>query len=332
MAPAEHHSDVILFGEREAPAVTGCLDALARRRSPIHRAVNKHLGALEAIARAVSAYPPIIGEQRLGRRTRSVATLAAALHDLDETNRELRIPAKAVLGRSLFVAKLNFLLMLRRLASSAASMGAYRSDLDDAVLQNVLLLMGEDVFLALIEDERCERELRTTAAHRLARIWEYRLDRDMAGHAPVLMSLWKARRTLRPIYGTMMGASELTRLTFSVEPGWAEFIAERLRPGEAAQAMEEFLFGLSHEELVHLRSVMRKRAIASVSRRRVSAIIGRSRSYTPFEDSDPRRLYEFYRQRSAAAFQRRVADRPGPRGTIEELLLRHLLETETNRP
>lgn len=122
-APTERHADVVLFNEREAAAVTGCLGALATRRPQLHRAASGHLGALGTIARAVSAHPPIVGVQRLGRKTRSVATLAAALHDLDETNRELRVPAKAVLGRSLFVTKLYFLVMLRRLASTAASMG-----------------------------------------------------------------------------------------------------------------------------------------------------------------------------------------------------------------
>ena len=64
------------------------------------------------------------------------------------------------LGRSLVVARTNYLVMLRRLASRAAGLGAFRQDLDDAVLQNVMTLMGEDVFLSLIEDGRSQGDIR----------------------------------------------------------------------------------------------------------------------------------------------------------------------------
>ena len=321
-------SRVILFNDREQAVVTACLEALERRRPQLRRAVTEHLAALTGVADAVSRYPPIIGEQTLGRAKRSVDTLVETLRDLDESDRELRIPAKAVLGRSFVVAKISFLVMLRRLVPSASALAPFRHELDDAVLRNVLTLMGEDVFLALIEDRRNPDELRRAAARRLAAIWEYRLDRDMERQAPLLLELWRARRALRPIYGTMLGTSELTRLTYRVEPGWADFVAARMQSAEAVQAIEEFLFGLSYEELTRLRRVMEERSIQVVSSRRVSAIIGSRRSFAECEHRDPRRLYEFYRQRRAAAVQRVAAGRPGPRITVEELLLGFLLETE----
>lgn len=320
---------VALLSERESAAVGVCLGRLARRRQAAYRAARTQLDALHSIAGAISSYPPILGEQSLGGRVRSVATLVQALRDLDETDRELRVPAKALLGRSLAVAKINFLIMMRRLASAGGGAAGAGRELGEAVLRNVLMLMAEDVFLALIEDDGCADELRTDAARRLAGIWEFRLDRDLADHAPELLSLWQARRDLRPIYGTMMGASELMRLTMRVEPGWAAFLSRRMREREVVQAMEEFLFGLSHEELAHLRRVMRQKALQAVSPRRVSAIIGARRTYRPFENGDPRRLYEFYRQRRAAAVARRRANRPGPRITVEEMLLRHIIEADT---
>lgn len=316
---------IALFSHQEESVVRACLVTLKSRTPELFRVVKAQEDALRRIADSVSAYPPILGEQRLAGRARSAATLVETLRYLDETNRELKIPAKAVLGRSLVVARTNYLVMLRRLASRAAGLGAFRQDLDDAVLQNVMTLMGEDVFLSLIEDGRNTAIVREAAALRLAGIWEYRLDRERSSHAPQLLSLWEARRVLRPMYGTMMGVSEITRITLRVEPEWAAFLS-RAGSREAAQALEEFVFGLSHEELAHLRRAMKKRGLAAIDGRRVSTLIRGRRRFPSFENRDPRKLYEFYRQRRSAASERRIADRPGPRVTIEELLLGHLLE------
>ena len=314
-----------LLSDQEESVVRACLATLKRRTPEVFRAVKTQENALRSIADAVSSFPPILGEQRLAGKVRSVATLVETLRHLDETNRELKIPAKAVLGRSLIVARTNYLVMLRRLASRTAGLAAFRQELDDAVLQNVMTLMGEDVFLSLIENDRTTAATREAAALRLAGIWERRLDQQHSSHVPQLLSLWKARRVLRPMYGTMMGVSEITRITLRVEPEWAVFLS-RAGSRESAQALEEFVFGLSHEELTRLRRAMKNRGLAVVDGRRVSTLIRGRRRFPSFEHRDPRKLYEFYRQRRAAASERGIAGRPGPRVTIEELLLGHLLE------
>ena len=65
-------------------------------------------------------------------------------------------------------------------------------------------LMAEDVYLNLISDAEQPMEFRREWANSLLLLWEHRNDQTIESVAPVLQTVWTARRKLAPAFGTMM--------------------------------------------------------------------------------------------------------------------------------
>ena len=171
-------------------------------------------------------------------------------------------------------------------------------------------------------------EIRNRAGFLLANIWEYRLNQSAKDFAPILNSIWEARKALCPAYGTMMGFSEISRMSQSTPQAWISFLQSIEGSEDAFQSLEEFLFNLTFEEIAHLRIEMQRRNMGVVSQNNIESLIGTKLVYPRFDESDPREMYQFFRHRKINARFRHRADQEGPKKTIEEHLMGYLLSSE----
>ncbi len=315
---------IVILTENERRAVESCL-SLTERGDPAYASrIRSNLEALDELAQAISRYPSVLGSQELGNRPRSPETLVRRLCAGSRFRRTLHIPTRAVLGKSFLIAKINFLSMLSYvfdLFENVAEVDAVR----DLNVGNIFALMNEDVFLAILESDAAEPELKEKAAYELINVWEGRLSGRHTEYAAALFSMWYARRDLRPIFGTLMGTSEILQLSGRIHPVWFDFLSEGTGTAGLAEALEEFIFNLSYEDLKTVRAEMQSRGLSAVTPLEAAALIGRSGMLSDFSDTDPRELYASFQERRSNAGFRRRAGIPGPTGTIEEYFVSFLL-------
>jgi hypothetical protein len=315
----------LVLDETEARLVSEVLSLLKARGSPEAGRVERRFDDLEILGRAVSRFPSVRESQKLGSVSWGPDTLEAALCSMSGTSRLLHTPTRVVAGRSFLVAKVHAL----SLASLSVSFDRGLAErLRDCILGVVFSLLAEDVYLSGLDDKEYSDEKRAALASDLVSLWDGRRDPRAVAHVPALAELWAVRDAQVPVFGTMEGASELTRLSLDLGHAWFAFVAERLHDAETLLALEEFLFGLSYEEILLVRSCMASRDFNCADAQQVRTLLGGKTSYAAVDGQDPRAMYEFYAERRNASRARAWAGIPGPRRTLEELYLSFLISKE----
>lgn len=323
MAGAEH---LVVFSEREERIAGEILDLLARRGKTAEAgAVRTNKRALEELARSISMYPSILEERRLGGSSRSIKSLIDRLCQREIHDMILHIPTKAILGRGFSIAKINFFLMLSYVMREMKDPGGYAPVLLSLVAENVSSITAEEVYISILEDMSISKDVRGRAVNLLAHTWEYRLGDGVKEFAPILRKLWSARGKLVPNFGTMLGFAELFVISGSTETTWFDFITRDGLSDEEVHSVEEFIFGLSHEEIARLREVMLSQGRTSLDKQEVQALMGPSRSFPEYMSDDPKELYRSFRDRKLHARFRKRAGAGGPKKTLEEYLMCFLL-------
>jgi len=110
---------------------------------------------------------------------------------------------------------------------------------------------------------------------------------------------------------------------------WTSFIKERLGDNEVSQAMEEFLFGISYEQIIRLREILREQGIKAIGRDEVSAQLG-ERVKTDIS-LDYRDFYLLYTVRRDNARARSRLHLPGPTKTLEDFFIRFIMEKNSEK-
>jgi hypothetical protein len=150
----------------------------------------------------------------------------------------------------------------------------------------------------------------------------------MVRHLPALDALWNARDSSPPAFGTMNATSELLRLTIAMSNEWQEFLVAHVATNETRWAMEEFLFGLSYEELLSVRATLVSSGINAIGHDEIPSYLGSRPAYGIINSSDYRAIYNFYvDRRDTARYRQRLAV-PGPGRTLEEIYLRYRIAQE----
>src|SRR5437762_13577482 len=105
--------------------------------------------------------------------------------------------------------------------------------------------------------------------------------------------------------GTMLGTHEVFSLIREAcDERFLDYFGREDVPAEQLQAFEEFLFGLSHEEIAKLRDHMRARRAEAVSSDEARGLLGRRpESWAPAK-AGPQELYTSYKQRRIKAHYR----------------------------
>ncbi len=310
------------FDTEERELLDYAVASLRGRFASDAEVLERRISDLENLAAAISRFPSVGAIQLLSGVQRGPETLASAILDVSGPARLLHTPTRVVAARSFFVAKAHaFSLAALATAYDHNLSGRFRA----AIFSVVFSLMAEDVYISCLDDRDFPADKKESLAADLVSLWDQGRDPRATSHFPALRALWAAREAAPPVFGTMEGASELVRLSLDLGADWTAFVADRMGDRETVAALEEFLFGLSCEEIAETRSRLRSLCIGAVSREEVHSFLGSAGVYAPSTDGDPRTLYEFYVERREAARARAASSAPGPHRTLEELYLAYRL-------
>ncbi len=318
--------ETIFLDEGEQAVVVDGLKVLDTSGSPQAQFIKDAFDRLGAAADLVRSCPSIQRSFR-GRKEVSSETLVELLCRLPDYDLDLHVPTKAILGQAYLIAKINFFKGLGYALEGVGASGELLERADFEAGQTIYTKLAEELFLSIVTDPHGKQAVKVRAARSLFQIWENRLSAEIDDFAPVLESVWIARNNMRPVLGTLKGTHELLRMLASTQDHrfLDHFTMEEV-PYEEVQAFEEFLFGISHEEIQKLRAHLDTQASA-VSPEDARGILGRSKeSWAP--SGGPQALYTSYKKRKVKANYRVLTESPGPKKTAEEYVMTSFLERE----
>lgn len=316
---------IVVFTEHQRQLVHTLRDNLTGANASQLDPLNKRIEDLKKLAASIARFPSLLERADLTGGTRTPASL---IDSLINSNREgdttLQLPSKATLGKGFLVAKLHTFSSLEKIARWAGLDQKFISSIHDETISMMFLLLAEDVYLNLIRDASLTMETRRQLALALLLLWEHRADQNISDLSPVLQSVWKARTRLAPAFGTMMGTSELIMISFQLDEQWSKFIKTKLGDPGVNQAMEEFLFGISYEQITKLKTMLRERGIAAIGRDEVSSFLGTDVKTDVSEDY--RDFFQQYTLRRDNARARKRLDIPGPHKTLEDYFISFVMD------
>jgi hypothetical protein len=280
---------------------------------------------LKTLGAAIFAYPSIRDTQFLKGIIHDENRLVESLVDFSSSTRLLHIPTKVVAMRSFLVAKFHAFSLLHFLSKGRDDL---QSQIRTIVLSVVSTLIAEVVYFTCLEDTEFSHRTKASLADDLIALWDSGVDIRGVRHLSALSSLWIARDAIPPSFGTMNGNTELLRITIDLDEGWREFIIEESSNDETRWALEEFLFGLSWEEIIQIRTRLSRYGINAIGYDEVRSYLDSQPSYSMVNQSDPRAIYDFFIERKDACVLRKRVSAPGPKHTLEEIYLKYRIIME----
>lgn len=287
--------------------------------------IEDRIRDLRTLATAIANFPSLLERHDLtgGIRTPQLLIDSLVKHQV-KGDTTLHLPSKAILGKGYIVAKIHTFSSMHKLSVSLEASDNLVQALQLETITMMFTLMAEDVYLNLISDDTQPMEFRRQWALSLLLLWEHRNDQTIESVAPVLQSVWTARRKLAPAFGTMMGTSELLLMSIQMDEQWIHFIKQKMSEPGVTQAMEEFLFGISYEQLLHLRSTLRDKGIPAIGRDEVSKFLGEHiKSDAGLDYRDFYSMYAIRRDNARARERMRLA---GPHKTLEDYFIQFITE------
>lgn len=286
--------------------------------------IMERFADMERLVTNITHFPSLLERQMIMGETRSQHTLVEGLLTHRDGDKMLHLPSKAILGKGFLVTKYHTFIAMYRIAVNAGMNHKDAQEVYNAASIILFTIMVEDVYLDLIDDQTLPLEIRREIAFSLIVLWEHRYDQNVSDVAPVLQAVWEARRNLAPAFGTMVGTSELLLISIQMDENWTAFLREKLSDKDVSQSMEEFLFGLSYEQIQSLRTILRERGIAAIGRDEISNFLEQEIKIDVA--SDLRDFYMQYTVRRDNARTRKRLQIPGPHNTLENHYMRFILE------
>lgn len=284
------------------------------------------LDDLERLAQAVAHFPSLLERHQLIGGERTPTSLIDSLIDhQDAGDATLQLPSKAILGKGLLVAKTHtFSSLSKYIKHMGPEFESISKAFENETVSSMFSLLVEDVYLNLIRDTTQPIEYRREWCMSLLLLWEHWNDQTIETVAPVLQSVWTARRKLAPAFGTMMGTSELLLISMQMDDQWISFIKQKLGDSGVTQAMEEFLFGISYEQIKFLRASLKEKGIPAIGRDEVKKFLGghiKSDAGLDYRD-----FYSMYTVRRDNARSRLRTQQEGPKKTLEDYFIQYVTE------
>ncbi len=292
------------------------------------KAFEETLSSIQMLADSISCYPSLLSHQVLGRHSRTLDTLVENLCSNPTINLFLNTPTKAVLGRGLTIAKMNFFILISYICTDYLHRCPIGDEIRKTISLNVFSIMTEEVYISIISDESNDRDLRIKAGYLLAKIWEHRIYKGIDELEPVLTELWISRQSFTPQFGTMQGIAEITLFCTNHQPLWLDFLGDAEFNEDNLDALKEYLMGLSYEEIIKIEEYMESKSISSFNMEDLEKVLKNRKSYTMRDYHDPREMYHFYvRRKNNAIFRSKISIR-GPKKSIEEYLICYMLNND----
>ncbi len=318
-------SGIVILTPKQKNLVDELLVSMRKADAERVDIITERMDDLEHLAAAVARFPSLLERHDLAGGIRTPQSLIDSLIDhQDEGDTTLQLPSKAILGKGFLVAKIHTFSSLSKQSKRIDAPDWLTQDLQMETVTMMFSLLAEDVYLNLIRDDSQPIEFRRQWALSLLLLWEYRNDQTIANVAPVLQSVWTARRRLAPAFGTMMGTSELLLISIQMDEQWIQFIKQKLGDNGVSQAMEEFLFGISFEQIRELRSILKTKGIPAIGRDEVSNFLGEH--VKADAGLDYRDFYSQYTVRRDNARARERMKLPGPHKTLEDYFIQYVTE------
>ncbi len=316
---------IVVFTSKQKVMVDDLKQKLATLAPERLEIFNKRVNDLQKLATSIANFPSLLerAEQTGGTRTPQ-ALIESLINNTEDGESLLQLPSKATLGKGFLVAKLHTFASLTKLSKIANLDEKISQAFQDETVSMMYLLLSEDVYLNLIRDTSLSKDERRQLAMSLLLLWEHRADQNISDISPVLQTVWMARRKLAPAFGTMMGTSELLLISIQMDEQWSKFIKAKLGQSEVSQAMEEFLFGISYEQILQLRSILKDKGIAAIGRDEVSSFLGQH--IKTDVSLDYRDFYTQYSVRRDNARARKRLGLPGPHRTLEDHFISFIME------
>lgn len=330
---SEKKSKISAFSKKEIEVLEKVSALFLEKGKDIYQTFKNRKKDLDVLALLVSRTAPLRSKERHGMEKRDISTMAEAISSTGTAN-PLLIPTRATMGRCFVITKINFFFFILKVIMPDKVDCTIAEEIQKSYSKMIFSLMAEEAYESIIDNNLSDKKNAKAAAEELAHLWEYRMDRNLDEFSPPLMALWKERCGIVPILGTLKGTMEILRLSINLPTAWVEFLAENSSKEGVAEALEEFVFGLSYEEIKHLRGKMKMLSISAIDRKQAIEVLKNECSYSAnychsiFFEGDAKEIYNFFHQRLTNALRRKlIGENPeGPKKTIEEFFLIHLLE------
>lgn len=275
---------------------------------------------------------PLRRPTALGGESRTESGLIAHLVAIDGLSGDLVLPLKATLSRTYLLTKIAFLRGFVKATSAIEDVPECRNlctELREEQAQSIYTLLAEELLLALLRKPDVLLSTKERAADQLITIWDDAA-LEINDFAPLLESAWHARNRINSECGALLGASETFRLVCEdCRPEVLDFFARDGMSFDESAAFEEFLFNMTHEELVTLRQAMHDQNMKTASAKWAANVLGRTiEELERSHQVDSMALYRSYQRRQLAADFRLMAGAPGPRRTAEAYLMVYLLDQQ----
>jgi hypothetical protein len=309
-----------LLKEHEAALVRDIITGLDSENPTEAGIARQRFECLKAFEAAIALFPPIREAQTILGCVRDDRQFVRALVGLAPSARLLHIPARIQAIRSFLVTKFHAFSLLSKLVPKESD---WNRQLYNALFSVMFTIMAEDVYFSCLSEPSFPLDVKIRIANDLISLWDTGSELSIAQHFHALEALWTARNDSPPSFGTLDGTSEIFRISIDLETDWHDFLVHHLTDEETVWALEEFIFGLSYEELVSVRSRLKRFGINAVDAAEIRFYLGSEPAYSMAEDRDPRVLYDFYINRKDASLLRKRIGRPGPYKTLEEIYLKY---------
>lgn len=319
----QQNEGIVILTAKEEELYNQLLPLLEEAAPDRAFAIKQRMKDLHKLIASIARFPSLLERSDLpgGIRTPELLIDSLIKHQ-DKGDTTLQLPSKAMLGKAFMVSKIHTFSSLTKLSIMVQAPVELTKALQLETITIMFSLMAEDVYLNLLRDTTQPMDFRRSWALSLLLIWEHRNDQTVESIAPVLQSVWEARRKLAPAFGTMMGTSELIMMSMQMDEQWIHFIQAKLEDPEVKQAMEEFLFGISFEQIEFLKGKLREQGISAINRDEVSSFL--QEHVKADAGLDYRDFYSLYTIRRDNARARERMKLPGPHKTLEDHFIQYV--------
>ena len=321
---------MVTFTMAEKTVLDTCIRVLRDSKSSFAGIVESRVRDLEQLAAIVDRAPSPNTDLLHHQDTRTSESLAKKLcaHGLGHV---VDLPTKAVLGHGLTISKLHLFGLLMKLLVSVEELDVCRTEIEVEYNDLLFTLMAEDLYTSLISEQDLASTWVQEAVHELITMWDLRTSGYLETFALAIRDLWQARHTIMPVLGTLLGTFEIMRLSALLPPVWIDFLSTVSGDEEIGYSLEEFLFDLRFEELMILRTRMAHEQIKVIDRQTAWSMLGKQ-DQGSIERNAALALYKSYMSRQKIAKIRSYRKDSGPKRSLEEYFVIHLLSSDQYSP